>query len=280
MFDAQHRRKTVFDNEQALSTTNRTEPIGRDDELETIADAVRPIAHGNEPDDLLIYGPAGTGKTTCITHVFDNLDTETPADPVTINCWDYNTRSAILTQLLIELGYPAPRKGKPVDELLGKLREWLDKNDPVAVALDEFDQLEDQNEIVYDLHNLSVNTDQHMAMLLVSNKPPSQIDLENRSQSRLGYRTLQFTPYDEDELTTILQKRAKEAFKSHVLGDHVVETVAKQAVEDLNFGAGDCRHAIEILHRAGREADQAQADKVTAAHVERAINPLRRQAET
>jgi len=55
-------------------------------------------------------------------------------------------------------------------------------------------------EIVYDLLNLAVTTDQHMAMLLVSNKPPSQIDLEDRSQSRLGYRTLQFIPYDKEDL--------------------------------------------------------------------------------
>jgi len=280
MFDAQKRRKTVFDNEQALSTTNHTEPIGRDDELETIADAVRPLTQGNEPDDLLIYGPAGTGKTTCITHVFSKLDTETPADPFTINCWDYTPDQQSSPSSSSNSATPHPAKANPSMHSSANSANGSIKNDPVAVALDEFDQLEDQNEIVYDLHNLSVNTDQHMAMLLVSNKPPSQIDLENRSQSRLGYRTLQFTPYDEDELTTILQKRADEAFKSHALGDRVVETVAKRAVEDLNFGAGDCRHAIEILHRAGREADQAQADKVTAAHVERAINPLRRQAET
>jgi len=275
MFDAQNRQKTVFDNEQALCTTNHTEPIGRDNEVDTIADTVRPLIQGNEPDDLLIYGPAGTGKTTCIKQVFSKLDTETSVDPIILNCWDYNTRSAILTQLLIELGYPAPRKGKPVDALLGKLREWLDKNDPVAVALDEFDQLEDQNEIVYDLHNLSVNTDQHMAMLLVSNKLPSQIELENRSQSRLGYRTLQFTPYEKEGLEPILEAKADQAFKSHALGDHVVEAVAEKVVEELSIGSGDCRHALEILHRAGREADQAQADKVTAAHVERAINPAR-----
>lgn len=62
MFDAQQRRETVFDNEQALSTTNHTEPIDRDDELETIADAVRPLAHGNEPDDLLIHALPAPAK--------------------------------------------------------------------------------------------------------------------------------------------------------------------------------------------------------------------------
>lgn len=174
--------------------------------------------------------------------------------------------------------YPAPRKGKPVDQLLSKLREWTDKNGSVAVALDEFDQLDDQNAIVNDLYQLAVKTDHQLAMLLVSNKPPSQIDLEARSQSRLGYHTVQFAPYDVDELKNILEERAKETFKSHALGEHVIEAVAEKSVEGLETGVGDCRYALEILHRAGREADQEHADTVTVTHVERAINPVRRKA--
>ena len=65
-------------------------------------------------------------------------------------------------------------------------------------------------------------------------QPPSQIDLETRSQSRLGYRTLQFTPYDEEDLEPILKAGADQVFGSHALGDHVVETVAKKTVEDLD----------------------------------------------
>lgn len=110
MFRAQQRQKSVFDNEKVLSTTKHTDPIGREEEIERIADAVRPLTQNQESEDLLVYGPAGSGKTTCVKHVFTKLEQETAVTTITINCWNYNTRSAILTQLLIELGYPAPRK--------------------------------------------------------------------------------------------------------------------------------------------------------------------------
>jgi len=275
MFRADQRQKSVFDREDALSTTKHTDPIGRENKLERIADAVRPLTTNQEPEDLLIYGPAGSGKTTCVKHVLDKLEQETSITPVIINCWNYNTRSAILTQLLIELGYPAPRKGKPVDALLGRLREWLDKHGNVVVALDEFDQLDDQNEIVYDLHSLSVETDAHMGQLLIANKPPSQIKLEPRSNSRLGYHTIQFLPYEEDDLEHILRELAEQAFRPNAITDTAIEAVATAVEEDKKTSTGDCRHALEILHRAGREADKEHADKVTAAHVERAINPAR-----
>jgi cell division control protein 6 len=103
MFTSTQRRRTVFDDERSLSTSNLSEPVGRQHEIEQIADAVRPLAQGQEADNLLVYGPAGTGKTTCINHVFTKLEDQTRVRTVTINCWKYNTRSSLLRQLLIEL---------------------------------------------------------------------------------------------------------------------------------------------------------------------------------
>lgn len=275
MFTSTKRRRTVFQDERSLSTSNLTEPVGREEETERIAEALRPLTRKQDPDNLLVHGPAGTGKTTCINHVFNKLDDQTRVRTVVINCWKYNTRPSLLTQLLIELGYPAPRKGKPIDELLSKLQELADKGECLAVALDEFDQLEEQNEILYDLHDLNVETDNNCGMVLASNKAPSEIELEQRTRSRLGYRTLEFETYGEDELKRILEKRAAGAFRPNTLGDGVIERIAEAVAEEIEMGQGDCRHALELLHRAGREADQEQADKVTVAHVERALNPVR-----
>jgi len=280
MFTSTKRRRTVFEDEQSLSTANLSEPVGREPEIEQIADAVRPLSQGQEAENLLIYGPAGTGKTTCINHVLQKLEDQTRVQTVTINCWKYNTRPSLLTQLLIELGYPAPRKGKPIDELLTTLQERVDKGSSLVVALDEFDQLAEQNEILYDLHDLNVETENHCGMILASNKPPSDIELEQRTRSRLGYQTLEFDVYDEDDLEQILRDRAVEAFRRNTLGDGVIERVAKAVAEEVKTGQGDCRHALELLHRAGREADKENADKVTVAHVERAINPTRYQSPT
>lgn len=275
MFTSTQRRRTVFDDERSLSTANLSQPVGREQEIEQIADAVRPLAQGQEAENLLVYGPAGTGKTTCINHVFTKLEDQTRVRTITINCWKYNTRSSLLTQLLIELDYPAPRKGKPIDELLTRLQERVEKGWGVAVALDEFDQLAEQNEVLYDLHELNVETENHCGIVLASNKPPSEIELEQRTRSRLGYQTLEFDVYGKDNLTQILRDRAVEAFRRHTLGDGVIERVAEAVADEIEMGQGDCRHALELLHRAGREADKENAEKVTVAHVERAMNTAR-----
>ncbi|WP_089764966.1 Cdc6/Cdc18 family protein [Halobellus clavatus] len=228
------------------------EPVGRETEINRIADAVRPLTRRKTPENLLVYGPAGVGKTTCVKHVFDRLETEAGAESVYINAWQYNSRSSLLTELLIQLGYPAPRKGKPVDELLSKLREWLDKNRGVAVAIDEFDQLEEKTEIIYDLQMLNQEAENSLGLVMVSNRPPSKVHLDPRSQSRLNCQTLQFNSYNAPQLQEILSKRVEQAFKPGTVPDEVIEEIAETVAEN----SGDCREALEKLLRTGRKADQ------------------------
>ena len=241
------------------------EPVGRDDEIERIATAIEPLAHRRNADDLLVYGPSGVGKTTCVRHVFRNLDTETRVETVWINCWQYNTRPSLLTELLVELGYPVPRKGKPVDELLSKLQEWLDKNRCIAVALDEFDQLDEKTEIAYDLQLLNEKTDNHLGVVMISNQPPSNLELDPRSQSRLNYQPVEFQPYTRDELVRILEDRAENAFYPGKVSRAALERIADQ---NLNSDEGDCRKAIAHLLRAGRLAERKGNSEITETVVE------------
>jgi cell division control protein 6 len=234
------------------------QPVGREAELDRIAEAVRPLSRQKPGDNLLVYGPAGVGKTTCTQHVFDQLEENTRVTTVYINCWQYNTRSSLLTELLISLGYPAPRKGKPVDELLSKIGEWLDKSHGVALALDEFDQLEGQTEVIYDLQMLNAEADNHLGMVMVSNQDPRQITLDPRSRSRLNCQTLEFKSYDVTQLTEILDKRVEQAFRPGSVPDEVIDLIA-EVVADRS---GDCREALRLLLRLGREADRSGESQI------------------
>jgi len=254
MFESQKSRGGVLRSEQYLDTSYQPEnPVGRESEIERIAEAVKPLTHRRSPENLLVYGPAGVGKTTCVRYVFDRLEEETSSKAVYINAWQYNTRPSLLTELLIQLGYPAPRKGKPVDELLSKLREWLDKNRGVAVAIDEFDQLEEKTEVIYDLQMLNEEAENSLGLVMVSNQPPSQVQLDPRSQSRLNCQILQFNSYNATQLQKILEKRVEQAFKPGTVPSDVLEEIAESVAEN----SGDCREALEKLLRAGRKADQA-----------------------
>ena len=257
-------RKGVLRSEIYLSKGYEPdEPVGREQKISCIADAVRPLARRHTPDNLLIYGPAGVGKTTCVKHVSENLESQASIKSVYINCWQYNTRSSLLTELLIQLGYPAPRKGKPVDELLSKIREWLDKNRGVAVALDEFDQLQNQTEVIYDLQLVNEEAENSIGLLLVSNQHPTCISLDPRSQSRLSCKTLEFQSYTAPQLEQILQDRINKAFRPGTVSKEVVEQIAETVAEQ----SGDCRKALTMLLNAGRKADQECRNKVTTNYI-------------
>ena len=246
------------------------QPVGRKAELDRIAEAVRPLSRQKPGGNLLVYGPAGVGKTTCTRYVFDQLEENTRVTTVYINCWQYNTRSSLLTELLINLGYPAPRKGKPVDELLSKIGEWLDKSHGVALALDEFDQLEAQTEVIYDLQMLNSEADNHLGMVMVSNQDPRQITLDPRSRSRLNCQTLEFESYGVTQLTEILDKRVEQAFRPGSVPDEVIDLIAEVVAER----SGDCREALRLLLRLGREADRSGESQIAVDGVDELLEVL------
>ncbi|WP_435185887.1 Cdc6/Cdc18 family protein [Halobellus sp. EA9] len=253
MFGSKNSGRGVLRNETYLDTSYRPgKPVGRQSEVQRVVEAVRPVTRRKTPENLLVYGPAGVGKTTVVRYVFDRLEEETTSKAVYINCWQYNTRPSLLTELLIQLGYPAPRKGRPVDELLSKIGEWLDKNRGVAVALDEFDQLEDPTEVIYDLQLVNEESDNSLGLVMVSNQPPRQVELDPRSRSRLNCQTLQFNPYTASRLAEILEKRVEQAFRPGAVPDEVIEAIAEQVAEQ----SGDCRKALQKLLDAGRKAEQ------------------------
>lgn len=243
-----------------LSTSySPDKPVGRESEINRIAEAVTPLLRNRSSENLLVYGPAGVGKSTCVKHVLDALDEQGRVRSAKINCWQYNTRPALLTELLIQLGYPAPRKGKPVDELLSTLQEWLDKNRSVALALDEFDQLKAASEVIYDLNQLNRDTDHKLGLVMVSNRPPSKLYLDPRSRSRLNCQTLRFDPYDVTQLQQVLQARVEHAFYSGAVSDAVIKMIAEQIAEQ----SGDCRDALQVLLQAAQKAEQADIQKLT-----------------
>jgi len=264
MFDGKHGDGIIRSEKLLNAESSPPDIVDREREIHGIRDAVRPLTEQKAPENLLVYGPPGSGKTVCVDHVFDALENETRVRTVRINCWQYRTRPSLLTELLIQLGYPAPRKGKPVDSLLKIIGSWLDKNRCIAVALDEFDQLEDKAEIIYDLHMLSQSSENKVGQVLISNRPPGKIFLDSRSRSRLNCRSIEFKPYTVEELREILDDRVEKAFQPGAVQPEAIEQIAEEVAES----GGDCRDALERLLQAGRQASKEGISEITSRFLE------------
>jgi len=118
MFGQSRNKDSVFQAKSALSTKHTPRAItGRNKEVAQITEAVRPLTRKNSPENLFIHGPAGVGKTTCVTQVLEQLEAEASVKTVHINCWQFNTRASLLSQLLNGLEYMTSQ-GQTRDELL------------------------------------------------------------------------------------------------------------------------------------------------------------------
>ena len=233
----------------------------RNQELNRLSEALAPCLEGGRPEDTVIYGPTGTGKTCIAKYTLNQLQEEAPdVSTQYINCWqDYNKYRTV-KRLMEALG-----KGERIesrwtakDELIARLREEL--NEPYIVILDEVDQHQ-ETDLLYDLYSLP-----EITMILIANRETELFyRLDDRVESRLrGSPRLQLQKYSTSELVSILETRVKWALAPDVVDRPELEFMAEHA-------AGDARVAISILRSAANHAQREDAERITEDLIEEAV---------
>ena len=77
----------------------------REGQMDHLRSVLEPIQYGQRVDGAFIYGPPGGGKTHAAKLLVSRLKQAAGHIQTThIDCWDYNTYTAIITQLLEGLG--------------------------------------------------------------------------------------------------------------------------------------------------------------------------------
>ena len=242
-----------------------SEVVHRHAEVDTIAGALEPLVDDDRPEDALLFGPTGVGKTCVARYTVSRLR-EQLLDLRTcyVNCWSDRTRFRVLYRLLdaIDRTVDIHRRSTPKDELLDRLRAADDH--PYVAVLDEADQLEDPS-LLYDLSRLP-----HLTLVVVANRETDLFaSLSERTSSRLQSSTrLSFDRYGTDELVAILERRAEQGLEPGAISDTQLRRIADAA-------AGDARIAIGTLRSAARAAERADADAITDAMLTDAIPDAR-----
>ena len=266
----------IYKNEQALSTEFLPDFLPhRETQIQQLANNLNPAAKGRKPQNTFIVGPPGIGKTCVTKFVFRELQkfADEKVRTIFINTWDYNTGPSLLTKIVVELGYPLPRRGFSKDEIVEKLIEVLKKkNKGLIIGLDEIDQLVKKDDsALYDLLRINQYVNTPVGLVMISNYSGIFATVEPRIKSSLDTEEIKFKGYSLQEMKDILNRRCKEAFRSGVVQEGVVLLCANHAV---NRG-GDVRVGLECLRKAAKICEEQGDDKLRVDHVKKILLSVR-----
>ena len=258
--------------------------VGRDDQLESVVSFLKPTLQGNRPPNMLLYGPAGTGKSLIIGAVTQQIIKLCQSKGerfgvVDINCQPINTLDQAVYELVqtvaqdVSTEVGVPETGVSTKRKYRRLYELINEHyDSVIFILDEIDLLVGRREndepayskLLYQLSRAS-NTNEiegRVSVAALTNDPKFMEDIDGRAESSFNPRDVYFPDYDANQLREILENR-RDAFRQDALEDDVIPLVAAFAAQSH----GDARKAIDLFRGAGDLADERGDEVVTEDHV-------------
>ncbi|MFO7968046.1 MAG: AAA family ATPase [Archaeoglobaceae archaeon] len=231
----------------------------KEDEVREIRSLLLPVNRRSNP--LLVYGPPGTGKTVTVRKVLQDMEREASARTVYVDCMEYRTKTAILVKMLIDLGVPVPRKGKPIDVIYEKVERCV-RNKNIVLAMDGIGFPEIKRGDI--LHTLAELSWKGLDLILVTRRLEHLEDMDESTVERLTPVLIHFRHYTSDEIFNILKERADKAFKPGA----VPEESLKKIAEIVSTTTSSCTLAFALLYTVSNIAQNRNMDSVTEDLVE------------
>jgi cell division control protein 6 len=188
-----------------------------------------------------------------------------------VNCQVDSTRYAVFSRIFEGIfEYEPPASGISFKSLFEQVADHLVAEEEVlVVCLDDVNYLFYEDEASDALYSLLRAHETHsgakVGVVLVS----SDLDLDavealdGRVQSVFRPEEVYFPAYDAPEIVDILEERVERGFRRDVLGPTALDRVAELAAE-----TGDLRVGIDLLRRAGLNAELRGSTTVETEDVE------------
>jgi len=253
--------------------------IGRENEAEQIVKFLHPSKDGFQLSFVSIYGRSGTGKSTILKFVCENMSDVFSHCFVNLRRADthFGCANLILENLdCLQLKSSAGINAV-MNSIMNRIEETLkrDKKSNFVLILDEFDVIFSDkrrkgSDFIYMLLTLAENLRKKgfwLCIVAISNRQLHDYPLEERVRSRLDGSEIYFPPYKGRDVLEILRKRAEKAFV-----DNVDEKVLYECALLSSAESGDCRYALQLLRKTGEVANGS----ISVSDVRRASNLLQK----
>jgi cell division control protein 6 len=269
------RGSPIFEDERPLTDDWDPEKLPeRDDELGQIHNALAPAIRdtGVGPHNMFLFGKTGQGKTAGVEYKLEDLvaaadDAGLDITTIQYNCAGDSSSYHVLINLVERL-IGDNLNGHPMSKITDAFFDAVtDIGGTVIVVLDEIDNIGTSDEILYSIprakSNGNIPADMHLSVIGISNNFKFRDNLSPKVKDTLFDEEIHFAPYDANQLRSILERRADQAFKDGVLEGDVIPLCAAHAAQDK----GSARQALRYLYKAGELASNTGSEKVTEKHV-------------
>jgi len=248
----------------------------RNTQMETLKYALRPAVRGSRPLNVIARGPPGTGKTTAVQKLFAELRAETDVNVARVNCQVDSTRYSVFSRLFEHVfEYEPPASGISFKKLFGQITDRLvDDDEVLAVALDDVNYLFYESGASDTLYSLLRAHEAHsgakIGVICISSDLDLDVieSLDSRVQSVFRPEEVYFNSYDQPEIVDILRERVDRGFHDDVIDAPTLDRVAELTAEQ----GGDLRVGIDLLRRAGLQAEMRASRTVEREDVEAAYD--------
>jgi cell division control protein 6 len=267
--------ETLIKNDRVFDPEYTPERFGfRDSQLRQLSIHLRPGIKGGTPVNTLILGPCGTGKTTSVKLVFEQVEHSSDRIvPVYINCQFTTTPFQTFAQIYKKVvGHLPPETGVPLARIQNEIMKKLQRDDKcLVVALDDIDHLfydRYANDILYDIlraHEKYKGVRTGVFSILSENE--FRFALATKVNTIFHPSEVFFGPYTRSQTYEILRDRIREGVVEDALDSELLKYIVDVTVE-----SGDLRVGIELLYRSMLEAEADGSRKVEKEHIDRAYS--------
>lgn len=235
----------------------------RSRQIECLARHISPLLGGIQPQNLLVYGPSGTGKSVTCLHFLSTLSEiceqqGTPFNYFYVDLTTPKTCFGALNELAISLDGSTRRyrKGIALDHMLEMVIASLNRfSGYVCVVVDEVDNVTADGDVFYTFlaKTLPKKVLPKIFYLFLTNRLEWEKNVDPRVFSVLKKMDMIFEPYDAVDLVAILNLRVEKALDAARVDAGAIRKIAAYASRET----GDARKAVELLVKAVKVAESS-----------------------